>query len=76
MTEEIFIEQLREEVFTSSEPELIAMSTIFKELEEWDSLVTLSLIAHFDMNLGKKLSGDQIRRSLTIKDLWEIATED
>lgn len=76
MTEKIFIEELREEVFTSSEPELITMGTIFKELEEWDSLVTLSLIAHFDMNLGKKLSGEQIRMSVTIKDLWEIASED
>jgi acyl carrier protein len=74
MTTEKFIQELQEEVFTETNPELILLNTNFKDLDEWDSLIALSLIAHFDMNLGKKISGDQIKNSNTIYDLYEIAT--
>ncbi len=74
MTTEKFIQELQEEVFTDTKPELITLNTNFKDLDEWDSLIALSLIAHFDMNIGKKISGDQIKDSNTIYDLYEIAT--
>lgn len=74
MTTEKFIQELQEEVFTDTNPELITLNTNFKALDEWDSLIALSLIAHFDMNLGKKISGDQIKDSNTIEDLYQIAT--
>jgi acyl carrier protein len=73
MTTEKFIQELQEEVFTDTNPELITLNTNFKDLDEWDSLIALSLIAHFDMNLGKKISGEQIKVSNTILDLFEIA---
>lgn len=72
MTIEIFIQQLQEEVFTETSIELITSETCFKDLDEWDSLVALSLIAHFDMNLGKRLSGEQIKVSSTVLDLFTI----
>jgi acyl carrier protein len=74
MTTEKFIKELQEEVFTDTNPELISLNTNFKDLDEWDSLIALSLIAHFDMNIGKKISGAQIKDSNTIYDLYEIAT--
>ncbi len=73
MTTEKFIQELQEEVFTDTNPELITLNTNFKDLDEWDSLIALSLIAYFDMNLGKKISGDQIKVSNTIHDLYQIA---
>jgi acyl carrier protein len=72
MTEKQFIQGLQEEVFTETNPELISLKTNFKDLDEWDSLVSLCLIAYFDMNLGKKISGDQIKNSNTIQDLYNI----
>jgi acyl carrier protein len=72
MTTENFIKELQEEVFTDTNPELITLNTNFKNLEEWDSLIALSLIAYFDMSLGKKISGAQIKDSNTIHDLYKI----
>lgn len=74
MTIENFIEDLKEEVFTETEISQIDINASFKDLDEWDSLTALSLIAHFDMNLGKKISGDQIKNSITIQDLFNIAS--
>ena len=74
MTADIFIIELQEEVFVETEISLMRLETNFKELDEWDSLTALSLIAHFDMNLNKKISGDQIKNSLNLQDLYIIAT--
>ncbi len=73
MTAENFIKDLQEEVFMETEISLITLETNFKDLDEWDSLTALSLIAHFDMNLGKKISGDQIKNAVVIQDLYNIA---
>jgi acyl carrier protein len=74
MTAENFIKELQEEVFVETEISLMKPETNFKDLDEWDSLTALSLIAHFDMNLGKKISGDQIKNAVIIQDLYNIAT--
>lgn len=50
---------------------LIAESTIFRDLDEWDSLTALSLIAMVDDEYSIKLTGDDIKSSVTIKDLFE-----
>ncbi len=39
------------------------------ELENWNSMAKLSLIVLMDDEFGKKLSGEQIRRFETIKDI-------
>ena len=73
MTTENFIKDLQEEVFTETEISLITLETSFKDLDEWDSLTALSLIAHFDINIGKKLSGDQVKNAISILDLYNLA---
>jgi len=73
MTAENFIKDLQEEVFMETEISLITLGTNFKDLDEWDSLTALSLIAHFDMNLEKKISGDQIKNAVFIQDLYNLA---
>jgi acyl carrier protein len=50
---------------------LIAESTIFRDLDEWDSLTALSLIAMVDDEYSVKLTGDDIKSSVTIKDLFD-----
>lgn len=60
------------EQFDETPPELISLSTDFKELDEWSSMTALSVIAMVDEVYGKKLSGDEIRKSKTVQDLYEI----
>lgn len=44
--------------------------TVFKELEEWSSLVALSIIAMVDEEYDVTIKGDDIRNSITIEDLF------
>lgn len=44
--------------------------TVFKELDEWSSLVALSVIAMVDEEYDITIKGDDIRNSNTIEDLY------
>jgi acyl carrier protein len=48
----------------------ITPSTEFRSLDEWDSLVALSIIAMVDEKYASKLTGDDIRDSTTVEDLF------
>ena len=49
----------------------IKASTIFKDLDEWDSVTLLSLVAVFEEEYGVVLSNDIIDKSNTILELLE-----
>jgi len=60
------------EQFNETDPSLITAETKFKELEEWSSLISLSLIAMADEKYNVKLKGDDIKKAVYVKDLFEI----
>ena len=47
--------------------------TKFKEFDEWSSLTSLSIIAMVDDEYGITLKGDDIRKAVTVQDLFDIA---
>lgn len=51
---------------------LITTDTIFRDLDEWDSLTALSLIAMVDDEYDVKLTGDEIKSSNSLNDIFEI----
>jgi acyl carrier protein len=59
------------EQFENTDPSSINADTNFRELEDWDSLIALSLIAMADEEYNIKLTGDDIRSSKTVSDLFE-----
>lgn len=46
--------------------------TVFKELDEWSSLLALSIIAMVDEEYDVRIKGDDIRAASTIEDLYHI----
>lgn len=44
--------------------------TVFKEMDEWSSLIALSVIAMVDEEYDVTIKGDDIRNSNTIEDLF------
>jgi Phosphopantetheine attachment site. len=46
--------------------------TVFKGLEEWSSLIALSIIAMADEEYDVKLKGNDIKETSTIEDLYNI----
>ena len=57
-------------VLEDTDPNQITLETKFRELNEWDSLTALSLIAMVDEEYQIKLSGEDIISSETINDLF------
>ncbi len=51
------------------ETEELTPETQLAELENWDSMMKLSLIVMMDDELGKALSGEQISTFQTVQDI-------
>lgn len=56
--------------FDETDAELFTPETKFRELDEWSSLIGLSLIAMVDEEYDVTLKGDDIRNANTIEDLF------
>ena len=56
--------------FDDTDAREIKAETMFKELNEWSSLIALSVIAMADEEYDVALKGDDIRNSNTVEDLY------
>ena len=66
-----FIENFAEQ-FEETDASEITATTAFRDLEEWSSLIALSIIAMADEEYDVTLKGDDIRNSKTVEDLYNI----
>ena len=71
MTTEEFLENFAN-LFDETDPSEITLSTEFRNLDEWSSLITLSVIAMADEEYDVKLKGDDIKNAETVEDLYNI----
>lgn len=58
--------------FDDTEASVFTPETIFRELDEWSSLIALSIIAMVDEEYDVTLKGDDVRNSKTISDIYAI----
>lgn len=56
--------------FEDTPVEELTAEVKFKELDEWSSLIALTVIAMVDEEYNVTLSGEDIRESETIEDLF------
>ena len=66
-----FIENFADQ-FDDTEASEMTAETKFKELDEWSSLVALSVIAMVDDEYDVAIKGDDIRNAETIQDLFNV----
>jgi acyl carrier protein len=52
------------------EPGTVTGSTRFRELEEWDSMTALVIIAMADREYGKLVTGDELKNAETVEQLF------
>ena len=64
-----FIENFSE-LFDETDTDTIDATTRFKDLEEWSSLVALSVIAMIDEEYGVSMTGNEMKAAVTIQDLF------
>lgn len=60
--------------FDDTDVSEIQEDTKFHELEEWGSLVGMSVIAMAKTQYGKTVTGKEIRECETVKDLFNLIT--
>lgn len=58
------------EQFDDIDASTLDANTNFKDLEDWNSLVALSVIAMIDEEYDVAVKGDDIRSANTIEDLY------
>ena len=56
--------------FDDTDASEIKAETVFKELDEWSSLIALSVIAMVDEEYEVTIKGEDIRTSNTVEDLF------
>ena len=56
--------------FDDTDASEIKAGTVFKDLDEWSSLIALSVIAMVDEEYDITIKGDDIRNSNTVEDLF------
>lgn len=66
-----FIENFASQ-FEETDASAITAETNFRELEEWSSLLALSVIAMINEEYDVQLKGDDMRSAKTVEDLWNI----
>ena len=59
-------------LFEETDASVITAETKFRELEEWSSLLALSVIAMVDEEYDVQLKGDDMRSAKTVEDLYNI----
>lgn len=64
-----FVEKFAE-LFDDTDASAITSETIFHELDEWSSLIGLSVIAMVDEEFDVALRGDDVKNAVTVEDLY------
>ena len=66
-----FIENFAEQ-FDDTESSEIQADTEYRELDEWTSLTALSIIAMIDEEYDVQLKADEMRKTQTIQELYDL----
>jgi len=58
--------------FEETDADLFSAKTKFRDIDEWSSLMALSIIAMVDVEYNVKIRGEDIKMSQTIEDIYNI----
>ena len=59
------------EQFDDTDASEIKANTVFHDLDEWSSLIGLSVIAMVDEEFDVALKGDDVKNAVTVEDLYK-----
>jgi len=75
MTLEQFIVRFREEFEYLEEDEILEPSTLFQEIDGWDSLTAIMILEMIDDEFEADISGDELRACSSIEELFNLAVK-
>lgn len=56
--------------FDDTEPEEIETTTAYHDLEEWSSMIALSVLNMVEKKCGKHITFDDVKAAVTVEDLY------
>ena len=71
MNEKEFVQNFANQ-FDDTDASEFSMSTRFRDIDEWSSLIALGVIAMADEEYDVTLKGDDIIKSNTVEDIYNI----
>jgi acyl carrier protein len=71
MNLENFLDGFRSQ-FDETAPELIQKETVYRDLDEWSSMMALVIIAFVDDEYNVSLTGDDFGSTKTVEDLFNL----
>lgn len=60
------------EQFEDTDPNEIQLDTQFHDLEEWSSLIGMMLIAMAKVSYSKVISGEELKKCVTVEDVYNL----
>jgi len=66
-----FIKKIADQ-FDGADASALTAKTVFRDIENWSSLVALSIIAMVDEEYNVQLKGNEMKNAVTIEDLYNI----
>lgn len=60
--------------FDDTDPSEISAETKFRDLEEWSSLIGLSVLNMIEKKCGVNFTFDDMRKATTVQDLFDIVS--
>ena len=66
-----FVQKFSEQ-FDDTDASVFTTETVFRDLDEWSSIVGLSIIAMVDEEFEIALKADDMKKAVTVGDLYEI----
>ena len=74
MTKEEFVQEIMENL-EIEDASSVQDTTVFRELDEWDSLAALSTISMIDDEFGVTINNKDLRSVETLGELYDMVTE-
>ncbi len=66
-----FLEKFRD-LFEDTDPQSIELTTEYKDLDEWSSLISFAIIAMVKTEYDKSVTGAEIRHCNSVEDLFNV----
>lgn len=66
-----FIENFADQ-FEETDASVFTAETNFRDLDEWSSLIALSILAMIDEEYDVQLKGEEMRATKTIQELYDL----
>lgn len=60
--------------FDDTDPEMITDETVFRDLEEWSSLIALSVLNMVNKQYGYNMTFDEMKPCVTVGDLYNTVS--